>query len=87
MAMDKGVLSETHPQFAGMYMGAASSPEVLQAVEGADLVIDAGGVSFNDINTVRLLEPYPARAADNHRRRLCADGNDIYNPVRMGDVV
>src|SRR4051794_2504317 len=42
MSMDKGVLSETHPQFAGMYLGAGSSPEVLEAIEGADLVIDAG---------------------------------------------
>src|SRR5258707_9078387 len=26
MAMDKGVLPEAHPQFAGIYSGAASSP-------------------------------------------------------------
>jgi indolepyruvate decarboxylase len=45
MAMDKGVLSEAHPQFVGIYAGAASSPSVLEAVEGADVVIDAGGVS------------------------------------------
>ena len=51
MPMDKGVLSETHTQFVGIYSGAASSPAVREAVEGADLVIDAGGVSFNEINT------------------------------------
>src|SRR5262249_21658229 len=51
MAMDKGVLSEAHPQFAGIYSGAASSPAVREVVEGADLVLDAGAVSFNDINT------------------------------------
>src|SRR4051794_5876498 len=51
MAMDKGVLSEAHPQFAGIYAGAASSPAVREAVEGADVVIDAGGVSFNEVNT------------------------------------
>jgi len=33
--------SRIAPQFAGMYSGAMSSPEVLKAVEGADLVIDA----------------------------------------------
>src|SRR6266404_5605779 len=44
--MEKGVLSETHAQFAGMYMGAGSSPSVLEAIEAADLVIDAGGVNF-----------------------------------------
>src|SRR5439155_8776077 len=51
MAMDKGVLSEAHPQFVGTYAGGGSSAAVGEAVEGADLVIDAGGVSFNDINT------------------------------------
>ena len=51
MSMDKGVLSETHTQFVGTYSGAGSSPQVLEAIEGADLVIDAGGVSFNEINT------------------------------------
>ena len=34
-----------------MYMGGGSSRAVLDAVEGADLIIDAGGVSFNEINT------------------------------------
>src|ERR1700761_2585101 len=41
-SMEKGILSETHSQFAGMYMGAGSSPSVLEAIEAADLVIDAG---------------------------------------------
>src|SRR5579863_10131199 len=35
MAMDKGVLSETHRQFAGIYSGAASSAAVREAVEAA----------------------------------------------------
>src|SRR5437762_11887322 len=39
MAMDKGVLPEGHSQFVGMYVGAASSPAVLEAIESADLVI------------------------------------------------
>src|SRR5207237_7927115 len=51
MAMDKGVLSEAHPQFDGIYSGAVSSHAVLAAFEGAGLVLDAGGVSFNEINT------------------------------------
>jgi indolepyruvate decarboxylase len=86
MAMDKGVLSEAHPQFVGTYSGAASSPAVREAVEGADLVIDAGGVSFNDINTSAYSSRIPPE-------RLVTIGIDhvrirdrIYNPVRMGDV-
>ena len=86
MAMDKGVLSEAHPQFVGIYSGAASSPAVLEAVEGADVVIDAGGVCFHDINT----SAYSSRIAPEKLVTIDVDhvriGDRIYNPVRMGDV-
>jgi len=86
MAMDKGVLSEAHPQFVGTYAGGASSPAVREAVEGADLVIDAGGVSFNDINT----SAYSSRIAPEKLVSIGIDhvriGSRIYNPVRMNDV-
>src|SRR5437868_9189769 len=86
MAMDKGVLSEAHPQFVGIYSGAASSPAVLEAVEGADLVIDAGGVSFNDINT----SAYSSRISPERLVTIDVDhvriGDRICNPVRMGDL-
>jgi indolepyruvate decarboxylase len=86
MAMDKGVLSEAHPQFVGIYSGAASSSAVREAVEGADLVIDAGGVSFNDINT----SAYSSRIAPERLVTIDVDhvriGERIFNPVRMGDV-
>jgi indolepyruvate decarboxylase len=86
MAMDKGVLSEAHPQFVGIYSGAASPAAVLEAVEGADVVIDAGGVSFNDINTSafssRIL-PERLVTIDIDHVRI---GDRIYNPVWMGDV-
>ena len=86
MAMDKGVLSEAHPQFVGIYSGAASSPAVLEAVEGADVVIDAGGVSFNEINT----SAYTSRIDPGKLVTIGVDhvriGDRIYNPVRMGDV-
>jgi indolepyruvate decarboxylase len=86
MAMDKGVLSEAHPQFAGIYSGAASSPAVREVVEGADLVLDAGGVSFNDINT----SAYSGRIPPERLVTIDIDhvriGDRVYNPVRMGDV-
>ena len=86
MAMDKGVLSEAHPQFAGIYSGAVSSPAVLGAVEGADVVIDAGGVCFHDINT----SAYSSRIAQDRLVTIGVDfvriGDRIFNPVRMGDV-
>lgn len=86
MAMDKGVLSEAHPQFTGIYSGAVSSPAVLEAVEGADLVIDAGGVCFHDINT----SAFSSRVSPERLVTIGIDhvriGDRIYNPVRMGDI-
>jgi len=84
--MEKGVLSETHAQFAGMYMGAGSSPSVLEAIEAADLVIDAGGVNFNEINTGAYssrLSPEKLVTIDVDHVRI---GNRIFNPVQMGDL-
>ena len=86
MPMDKGVLSEVHPQFAGMYSGAASSADVLRAVEGADLVIDAGGVSFHDLNTAAYSTRIPAEKLLTIGIDHVRIGERIYNPVRMGDV-
>ncbi|HEX4131390.1 MAG TPA: thiamine pyrophosphate-binding protein [Pirellulales bacterium] len=84
--MEKGVLSETHPQFVGTYLGAGASPGVLEAIEAADLVIDAGGVNFNEINTAA----YSSQLAPEKLVTIEVDyvriGNRIYNPVRMGDV-
>jgi TPP-dependent 2-oxoacid decarboxylase len=34
-----------------MYVGATSEPKTRQIVEGADLVLDLGGVNLNDITT------------------------------------
>jgi indolepyruvate decarboxylase len=84
--MEKGILSEKHPQFVGSYLGGASSPSVLQAVEAADLVIDAGGVNFNEINT----GAYSSQLAPQKLVTINIDhvriGNRIFNPVQMDDL-
>src|ERR1700686_5661 len=49
--MEKCLIDEGHPQFAGMYAGAVSEPKTRQIIEGADLVLDLGGVNLNDITT------------------------------------
>src|SRR6266496_3827431 len=50
-SMEKCIIDESHPQFAGMYSGALSTQETRQIVEGAELVLDIGGVSLNDETT------------------------------------
>jgi indolepyruvate decarboxylase len=44
----KGVIDETHPLAIGIYRGAASAPEVQQAIEGSDCLICVG-TRFTDV--------------------------------------
>jgi indolepyruvate decarboxylase len=75
--MEKCVIDERHPQFAGMYAGAVSDPKTRQIVEGADLVLDLGGVNLNDITTA-------AYSAQLDLSRFITVGLD---DVRIGDQV
>ena len=49
--MDKGLLSEEHPAFLGMYNGARSTPAALRGVVKTRLVVDFGGLVLEDLNT------------------------------------
>jgi indolepyruvate decarboxylase len=49
--MEKCIIDESHPQFAGLYAGALSSEKTRQIVENAEVVLDLGGVSLNDETT------------------------------------
>src|SRR6202043_3962059 len=51
-SMEKSIIDESHPQFAGMYSGALSTKGTQQIVENAELVLDLGGVSLNDETTM-----------------------------------
>ena len=51
-AMDKGVVDETHPQYAGLFNGSASAPaSAARAVKSADLVLCLGEILEEDFNT------------------------------------
>jgi indolepyruvate decarboxylase len=49
--MEKCIIDESHPQFAGLYAGAVSAEKTRQIVEDAELVLDLGGISLNDETT------------------------------------
>jgi indolepyruvate decarboxylase len=50
--MDKGIVSEGHPSFLGTYAGDRSAPvAVRDIVQGADLLLDLGGIVLEDLNT------------------------------------
>lgn len=77
MVMEKCLVDEGHPQFAGLYAGAMSVQGVREIVEGADVVLDLGGVNLNDITTA-------AYSAKLDPARLVTIG---LNDVRIGEKV
>lgn len=86
LLMDKAVLSETHPQYLGQYIGSSSFPETLKVVEDAEVIIDAGGILLSDLNTLGF-----NYALDNNK--MMTIGPDyvqiqqtIYHPVKMQEV-
>ena len=87
MGMDKAIISEEHPQFAGMYAGNNSDPVVRDLVQGADYVLNLGGSFFNDGNTFAYdydLAEQKIITADIDFVRI---GRDVYNPVQIKDVL
>jgi indolepyruvate decarboxylase len=85
--MEKCVIDEGHPQFAGMYAGAVSDPKTRQIVEGADLVLDLGGVNLNDITTASYsaqLDPSRFITVGLNDVRI---GDEVITEVRIADVL
>ena len=86
--MDKGVLSESHPGYLGIYNGMGSSPVDLNAtVEGADLVLDIGGVVFEDFNTTFWTDniaPIKLIVLGDQFVRM---GSTIFTGVTLGDML
>ncbi|HBG95562.1 MAG TPA: thiamine pyrophosphate-binding protein, partial [Chromatiaceae bacterium] len=85
-AMDKAAISEGHPQFLGGYAGKFSAPNVVEAVEGCDVVINAGGVLFTDISTAAFAHDIdPAKMITIGIDHTQVDGR-VYSNVRMRDM-
>jgi indolepyruvate decarboxylase len=85
-AMDKAVLSEGHPQYLGGYAGKYSAPNVVEAVEASDVVINAGGVLFTDFSTAGFAHTIdPAKIITIGINSTLIDGR-VYSNVRMRDM-
>jgi indolepyruvate decarboxylase len=86
-SMEKCVIDEGHPQFAGLYAGAVSDPKTREIVEGADLVLDLGGVRLNDITTASYsARPDPSRFITVGLNEV-RTANQVIADVRIADVL
>jgi indolepyruvate decarboxylase len=86
-SMDKACISESHPNFLGPYAGKFSEPHVVEAIEGADVVLNVGGVLFTDFSTAGF-----AHTIDPHKMvTISVDHTEVegrvYTNVRMRDVI
>lgn len=86
--MDKGTASEGHANFMGLYNGASSVPaDVKSRVEGADLVLDLGGIVLADANTASWSDALPADHLITIRDSWVQIGNAIYSQVAIDDML
>ena len=86
-SMEKSIIDESHPQHAGMYSGALSTKGTREIVEGAELAIDLGGVSFNDETTMgfsTLLDPARVLSIGLNDVRV---GDQLFVNVRLADTL
>ena len=86
--MDKGLLSEDHPGFLGMYNGSRSSPGALESVvEQADLLLDVGGLVMEDLNTGLWSDQLDPRRIVSLRANWVQAGHRVFTSVSLADVL
>jgi indolepyruvate decarboxylase len=86
-SMEKCIIDESHPQFVGLYAGAASAEKTRQTVEAADVVLDLGGISLNDETTAGFsgqLDPARFVSIGLNDVRI---GGQVFGNVRIADVL
>jgi indolepyruvate decarboxylase len=85
--MEKCIIDESHPQFAGLYAGALSAEKTRQIVEGAELLLDLGGISLNDESTMGFsgrIDPARIISVGLNDVRI---GEQLFGNVRLADVL
>jgi indolepyruvate decarboxylase len=86
-SMEKCIIDESHPQFAGMYSGVLSPKETREIVEDAEVVIDLGGISLNDETTTGFttrLDPARFISIGLNDIRI---GGQVFGNVRLADTL
>ena len=86
-SMEKCIIDESHPQFAGMYSGALSAKETRQIVENAETILDLGGVSLNDETTMGFSGRLDLARFVSIGLNDVRIGDQIFGNVRLADML
>jgi indolepyruvate decarboxylase len=86
-SMEKCIIDESHPQFAGMYSGALSTKGTREIVEDAELVLDMGGVSLNDETTMGFSTHLDLARFISIGLNDVRVGDQLFGSVRIADVL
>ncbi|AXC15289.1 Pyruvate decarboxylase [Acidisarcina polymorpha] len=82
----KGLIPESHPNVIGIYRGAASSPDVLDAVEGADCLICIGA-RFTDVATGLFSQNLRKQNLIDVQSDHVAGDNFFFDNIRVAQVL
>jgi indolepyruvate decarboxylase len=86
--MDKGLVSEGHANFLGMYAGDRSSPlKVRDIVQNADLILDLGGIVLEDLNTGLWSDAIPMDRMISIHDHWVQMGTTIFSYVAIEDML
>ena len=86
-SMEKCIVDEGHPQFAGLYAGATSPQATREIVEGADVVLDLGGINLNDITTASYSTRLDRARFITIELNDVRIGDELITGVRLGDML
>lgn len=85
---DKGILSEGHPNYLGLYNGVSSVPsQVKQVIEDADLIIDIGGIIQEDLNTGFWSDHLSSNKMIKINDNWVGIDRKIYSHVALGELL
>ncbi|MEZ2861123.1 indole-3-pyruvate decarboxylase [Proteus mirabilis] len=86
MFMDKSILSESHPQYVGMYDGKLMTPEVREFVENSEYVLGIGAM-MTDFNTGSFTANIKPKQFINIMPEYVEINSVIYTSIYMEDVL
>jgi len=86
LLMGKGLFDETQPGFVGTYSGAASPPNVREAIESAETVICVG-VRFTDTITAGFTQQLPVERTIDIQPFAARVGEEWFSGIAMQDAV